>query len=397
MVATMSSPIKRLLILRALKYKIALNKFYRKLLMENKKLKLKKKEDLEAEYNKYTRKKLIFIFLTIFFIFIAIILGLTLGPSNIPFFEVLRIIFGDITNQTHGIIIWNIRMPRVLSGLLAGMILGLAGTIMQCILKNPLGSPFTLGISQAAVFGVAFAVIILGAGSIQSSAADAVLLNNPFIVTLSAFIACILNTIVILVLIKSKNAKPETLILIGIILGSLFNALTIALEYFAHDVQLASIVFWTFGDLSRSSWNDFFIILVIFIPTLLYFMRNAWNYNVLNIGDETAKSLGINAGRLRVIGMVAACLSIAVIVSFFGIISFVGLIVPHIVRRIIGGDEKYLIPGSALFGGFFLLISDMLARTVIAPIVLPVGVLTSFIGAPMFLYLLIKKEKKGFW
>jgi iron complex transport system permease protein len=107
--------------------------------------------------------------------------------------------------------------------------------------------------------------------------------------------------------------------------------------------------------------------------------------------------LGINTGRLRVIGMIVACLSIAVIVSFFGIISFVGLIVPHVVRRIIGGDEKYLIPGSALFGGLFLLIADILARTIIAPIVLPVGVLTSFIGAPMFLYLLIKKEKKGFW
>jgi iron complex transport system permease protein len=206
-----------------------------------------------------------------------------------------------------------------------------------------------------------------------------------------------LNTAVILILIKFKNAKPETLILIGIILGSLFNALTIALEYFAADVQLASIVFWTFGDLSRSSWSDFFIIIVIFIPTFLYFMSNAWNYNVLNIGDETAKSLGINTGRLRVIGMIVACLSIAVIVSFFGIISFVGLIVPHVVRRIIGGDEKYLIPGSALFGGLFLLIADILARTIIAPIVLPVGVLTSFIGAPMFLYLLIKKEKKGFW
>jgi iron complex transport system permease protein len=131
--------------------------------MEKKKQNLKKKEEIEAEYNKYTRKKLIFILLTIFLIFIAIIFGITLGPSNIPFFEVLRILFGDITNETHGIIVWNIRMPRVLSGLFAGIILGLAGTIMQCILKNPLGSPFTLGISQAAVFGVAFAVIVFGA------------------------------------------------------------------------------------------------------------------------------------------------------------------------------------------------------------------------------------------
>ncbi|MFO8020011.1 MAG: iron ABC transporter permease [Promethearchaeia archaeon] len=365
--------------------------------MEQKTERLRKKEDIEEEYETHASKKINFIILTIFLIFSAIVVGLSLGPVDISFFEVIQTLFGFAYNKAHGQIIWKIRMPRVLSGLFAGIALSLAGCVMQCILRNPLGSPFTLGISQAAVFGVAFAVIILGAGSVHSAASDAVLLNNPFIVTISAFVACLLCTTMILLLIKFKNARPETLILMGVILGSLFNALTIGLEYFADEIQLASIVFWTFGDLSRSTWSDFFLIIAIVIPALLFFIGNAWNYNVLNAGDETAESLGVNTERIRILGMIVACLTIAVIVSFFGIISFVGLIVPHIVRKIIGGDEKFLIPASALFGGFFLLIADTLARTIISPIVLPVGVLTSFLGAPMFLYLLIKKEERGFW
>ena len=187
------------------------------------------------------------------------------------------------------------------------------------------------------------------------------------------------------------------MILTGVILSSLFEALTTALQYFASDVQVASIIFWTFGDLSSSTWQKFFILLIIIVPSLAFFMKNAWNYNVLNTGDETAMSLGVNPERMRISGMVVASLVVSVVIAFFGIIAFVGLVVPHIVRRIIGSDERYLIPASSLFGGLFLLIADTVARTIISPVVLPVGIITSFLGAPLFLYLLLKKEKRGYW
>ncbi|MGM0467711.1 MAG: FecCD family ABC transporter permease [Promethearchaeati archaeon] len=353
-------------------------------------------EKIQKEYEKYNKRREYFIILNFFLILIFILVGITFGSFEITFFEVLEVLFGG-GEQVHGRIIWGIRMPRVLSALLAGVALSLAGVAMQSILRNPIGSPFTLGVSQAAVFGVAFAVIALGAGSVQSLSGDAVLINNPYSVTLFAFLSSLLSTGVVLLLVKFKGAKPETMILTGVILGSLFSAMTTALMYFGSDVQIASVIFWTFGDLSRSTWSNFFILCAIILPAVLYYMKNAWNYNALNSGDETAESLGVNTNRLRILGMIIASLTVSVVIAFFGVIAFVGLVVPHIVRRIIGSDERYLIPSSALFGGVFLLFADIIARTIISPIVLPIGILTSFLGAPMFLYLLLKKERRGFW
>jgi iron complex transport system permease protein len=282
----------------------------------------------------------------------------------------------------------------VLSAILAGMALSVAGAAMQSLLRNPLGSPFTLGISNAAAFGAAVAVVIFGAGSTNSNASDAVLIENPYLITLCAFAASLLATLIILAVIKLRDASPETIILTGIMAGSLFMAGTTALQFFADDVEISAIVFWTFGDLGRAGWREFWVMLAILAPTLLYFMYNRWNYNSLDAGDETARSLGVNVQKVRIWGMLIASLSTAIAVSFFGIIAFVGLVVPHIVRSVIGPDERFLIPSSAIYGGVFLLISDTVARTIISPIVLPVGILTSFIGAPLFLFLLIKKRRK---
>ena len=355
-----------------------------------------KADEIQEEFEKFNKRREYFIILNFFLILIFIIVGISFGAYEITIFEIIDVLLGG-GERIQGIIIWRIRMPRVLSALLAGMALALAGVSMQSMLRNPIGSPFTLGISQAAVFGVAFAIIVLGAGSLHSQASDAVLINNPYSVTIYAFLFSLFSTIIALLLIKFKNAKPETMILTGIILGSLFSALTTSLMYFGSDVQIASVIYWTFGDLSRATWSNFFILSLIILPSLIYFMRNAWNYNVLNSGDETAESLGVNCDKLRISGMIVASLTVSVVVAFFGIIAFVGLVVPHIVRRIIGGDERYLIPASCLFGGLFLLIADTIARTIISPIVLPVGILTSFLGAPLFLYLLLKKEDRGFW
>ncbi|MFW9987551.1 MAG: FecCD family ABC transporter permease [Candidatus Odinarchaeota archaeon] len=355
-----------------------------------------KAEEIRKDFEKYNKRREYFIILNSFLILFFIIIGISLGAYDISFFDTVNVLLGG-GERINSLMIWRIRMPRVLSALLAGIALALAGVSMQTILQNPLGSPFTLGLSQAAVFGVSFAIVVLGAGSIHSDASDAVLISNPYSVTFYAFFSSLFCTAIILLLIKFKNARPETMILTGVILGSLFGALTTALQYFASDVQIASIVFWTFGDLSRSTWENFFILLLIILPALIFFIRNAWNYNVLNTGDETAESLGVNTERIRISGMVVASLVVSVVVAFFGIIAFVGLVVPHIVRRIIGSDERYLILASSLFGGLFLLIADIIARTIISPIVLPVGILTSFLGAPLFLYLLLKKEKRGYW
>jgi iron complex transport system permease protein len=264
---------------------------------------------------------------------------------------------------------------------------------MQSILRNPLGSPFTLGISHSAAFGAAFAIVVLGVGSINSSSIDAVILNNPYVITVCAFGFSLIATFIIILLAKYKGASPETMILTGVALGSLFIAGTTALEYFAEDIQLSSIIFWTFGDIGRTSWNDLAIISAVVIPAVIYFIYNMWNYNSLNSGDETAKSLGVNVERVRIGGLLVASLVTALIVSFVGIIGFIGLVVPHIVRKSIGGDERYLIPSACIIGAILLMASDTVARTIISPVVLPVGILTSFLGAPLFIYLVVKGRK----
>ena len=351
-------------------------------------------EDLISKYEEYVSKKMLFIVISVLLLFLFTIVSISLGSADIGIKDILGSFTGNSPDWKSQII-WKIRVPRVLSAILAGLGLAVAGASMQSILRNPLGSPFTLGISQAAAFGAAFAVIVLGAGMTYSSSSDAVIINNPYLITITAFGFSLLSTVAILMLSKLRDATPETMVLAGIALGSLFTAGMTSLQYFASDVELASVIFWTFGDLGKATWRDFFILAAVVIPTMMYFIKKSWDFNALDGGDETAKSLGVNVEKVRVKGMLAASLVTALIVSFFGIIGFVGLVVPHIVRKIIGGNERFLIPASALFGGVFLLASDTAARTAISPVILPVGILTSFLGAPLFLYLLIKG--RSYW
>ncbi|MCF8366930.1 MAG: iron ABC transporter permease [Bacteroidales bacterium] len=345
----------------------------------------------------YTYKKLLFkkrLFLAAGGILLLIfaIIGINLGAAELKAADVYHVFLGDADEVSRQIIL-NIRLPRVLSAILAGMALSVAGAAMQSILRNPLGSPFTLGISNAAAFGAALAVVVFGAGTMNSNSSDAVLIENPYLITVSAFVASLMATVIILVVIKLRDASPETIILTGIMAGSLFAAGTTALQFFAEDVELSAIVFWTFGDLGRAGWREFWVMMTVLAPTLLYFIYHRWSYNSMDAGDETARSLGVNVEKIRISGLIVASLSTAVAVAFFGIIAFVGLVVPHIVRSVTGSDERFVIPASAVYGGVFLLISDTIARTVISPVVLPVGILTSFIGAPLFLFLLIKKRR----
>lgn len=348
---------------------------------------------IHSEYLFFSRRKILFLIIVFFLMLFFVLVGISLGAARIPVREILSACFHPKQNY-YSQIIFNIRMPRVLAAALAGMALAVSGAAMQSILRNPLASPVSLGISHASAFGAAFAIVVLGAGTTFSNQADAVIIHNPYIITLFAFLFSMISTGIILFITQFKNSAPETIVLSGIICSSMFTAGLSSLQYFANDVQLSSIVFWLFGDLGKASWRDCILLFVVIFPILLYFLKNRWNYKALTVGDETAASLGVNVNKTRVWGMVMASLASAVAVSFFGVIAFIGLVVPHIVRRFIGNDERYLIPASALFGGMFLLFSDIVARNLFSPVVLPVGILTSFIGAPLFIYLLIKGIKK---
>lgn len=344
-------------------------------------------EGLGFEYREYISKKWLFLILSVVLVILSIIISITLGSADISLKEVVLALFGE--GESYKVqIIWNIRIPRVLAAIIAGLALSTAGVSMQSILRNPLGSPFTLGISQAAAFGAAFSVVVLGVGTINRNL-PSFMQDMPYLITISAFVFSLVSTGAILFISKMKRASPETMVLGGIAFGFLFQSATMALQYFATQRELAQMVFWTFGDIGEGSWVDVGLLFLVEIPILLYFIKNSWDYNALDSGDETAKSLGVDVEKMRIRGMLLASLATAFVISIFGIIGFVGLVVPHIVRKVIGGDERFLIPGSAIFGGAFLLISDTVARTILSPIILPVGILTSFLGAPLFVYLII--------
>lgn len=371
-------------------------------------------------YSDYIGKKYFIIIVGVIFTFIMFLVSASVGAVNIPVYDVAHTLFvgGVIRILTYfyslfdsGIgmlvpvinylkslggtslydaIIWNIRIPQALTAVVAGAGLAIAGVTMQSVLRNPLASPFTLGLSNAAAFGAAVGILIFDSGKTGSSIADAVVINNPYITTFSAFLFALLTTAIIIIISKMRTASPETMVLAGVAISSIFNAGLMAIQYFVDDTKLASIVFWQFGDVSRAGWDELFLITVIVVVCFIYIYLKRWDFNAIDAGEETAKGLGVDVEKIRIVGMVAASLISAIVVSFLGIIGFVGLVCPHMMRRFVGDDHRFLIPASLVCGSLLLLVSDTVARVMIAPHVLPVAVLTAFLGGPMFLYLIIR-------
>jgi len=335
-----------------------------------------------------SRKKRLILGLTVLTLLLAII-AINAGAAQTNPLQVLRALLG-MESGTSSVVIWNIRLPRVIAGIVAGTGLAVAGCVMQTCLRNPLASPFTLGISNAAAFGANLAIVFLGAGTIHSNTHDAVFIANPYTVTVSAFVFSMTAMILILFLARLRGFSPESVVLAGVAFGSLFAAGSTLVQYFAEDVQVAAMVFWTFGDLGRVSWQEVGILTVLTVAALIYFLLQRWNYNALETGEDAAKGLGVHVEQVRFRSMLAASLITAVAVAFMGIIGFIGLIAPQMMRRVLGIDHRFLIPASAVTGAALLLFADTLARTLISPVVLPVGAITSFFGAPLFLFILAK-------
>lgn len=340
-------------------------------------------------YQRYILKKM-YVMVSLFVLLLfACVFAIKAGSTDLNLYNIIKTLLGKGTEVSR-LVILRIRLPRVVAAIIAGAGLSVAGCVMQNNLRNPLASPSTLGISNAAAFGANLAIIIFGAGSVQSSRSDAVIINNPYMVTIFALVGAMAATLIIILLTRLRGFSPESMVLAGVALSSLFSAGTMLIQYFAQDVQIAAAVFWTFGDLGRIAWNEIAIMTLLVVLAFVYFLFHRWDYNALDNGEDTTKSLGINIERIRMGGMFVASLITSVTVSFLGIIGFIGLVGPQIMRRTIGGDHRYLIPASALAGSLLLLIADTLARTIVSPVVLPVGAITSFFGAPLFLYLLIR-------
>jgi len=361
-----------------------------------------KKAEIREQYKKFIGRKIIFICSCSILILVIAGVAATLGSYPITVKEVYSIIWHGLFQDpetTKEIVVWNLRLPRIVMGVLAGVGLAIAGTMMQGILRNPLASPYTLGISSGAGFGAVLA-ICLGAGVV----------GGKYLIIGNAFLFALIPTFIIIALSRYKRATPETMILAGIAMMYIFSALTHLINYFAESEAVKEAYFWMVGSLGRVSWSELIYDLnvgeasiplpgpvpVVLVLCIIPLVWKSWDVNVMGAGDETAKSLGVNVERTRILIMVVASLLTAGIVCFTGTIGFIGLVAPHICRMIIGGDNRFLIPASGLFGGAFLLACDLIARTIMAPVILPVGILTAITGGPFLFFLLIRRKKEYF-
>ena len=338
------------------------------------------KENL-SDYRKNELRSISFLVLLTVFLLLSILLSLRAGSCNTPVTELIKGIFGKSADKKINLVVQNNRMPRICTAIIAGAGLGLSGCILQAILHNPLASASTLGVSQGATFGAAFAIVVMN-------------MTGAIGISIYSFLGSIAVAIVILGLSRFKQVSADGIVLAGVAISSMLSGATTLIQYFANEIQLTSLVFWTFGDLGSTGWEDLRPMGIMVLILLVYCFAHRWDYNALLNGEETAVSLGIHVQRLTLTNMVLCCLTCSIIVSNVGLINFIGLVAPHIVRMVVGNNHVYLIPGSVLAGAALLLLGDLIARVAIMPIILPIGAITSFLGGPLFLYLLFKGGRK---
>lgn len=315
------------------------------------------------------------------------VFSLTLGSAQLPLSRILAAVLQPL--QIEGLavdsrtetIVWVLRMPRVAVAALAGAILGMGGCVTQAILKNPLATPYTLGVSAGAGFGAALGIVF-----------GVAILPGSLAIVANAFLFALIPAGVIIAVSGRTQFTPETTILLGVGMSYVFAAANTLLQFFAESDALRAAVFWLVGDLTRASMTQVPVLATVFLGFFLVNMYFARDLTIIKMGDEDAKGMGVDVKRLRFVVLLVTCLATAGVISFTGTIGFIGLLAPHIARLVIGSDERVLIPASALLGACLLLTADIVAKTVVAPVLLPVGAITALLGGPLLIYLLLRRR-----
>lgn len=348
--------------------------------------------EIEQLYARFTARKVLYITLGIVILAVLALVSLSVGAAHLGVGEVFRALVARVlpftgveSSQLADTVVWHLRLPRVVIGIIAGMGFGIAGATMQGVMRNPLVSPYTTGVSSAAAFGASLAII----GGVGVVSGSYLIIGNAFLFAMAA-------TFAVYGIARIRGISPETLVLAGIAVMYLFSAATSFLHYGANEEELQTVIHWLFGSLAGVGWTHVLVILIALLVCLGFLLKYSWDLNAMAGGEETATSLGVNTSRVRIVGMTLASLITATIIGFTGIIGFIGLVAPHITRMVIGADHRFLLPCSCVVGALLLLGADTVARTIIQPIEIPVGIMTAFIGVPFFLYLLLTRRRQ-YW
>lgn len=316
------------------------------------------------------------------------------GSSNLSVADALHALAGNGA-AANVRIIWKIRVPRVLAAMIAGAGLSVSGLIMQTTLNNAMASPSTLGVSNAAVFGANLSIIAFAGGflSTGNNLSSFDVGANPYATSLMAFLFSTLSILLILGLCTIRSFSPNVVVLSGMAIGSVWTAATTILQFYATDVGLSAAVIWNFGDLGRATYRTDGIMAFVVSLGVLFFHLNSWKFNALLSGEATAKTMGIHVEALRFAAMLLASVITAVCVSFLGVIGFVGIICPHVTKKLLGQDHRVAIPVSSMSGSLLLLLADTLSRSMGNGSALPVGAITSLLGAPFFIAILFSRKE----
>ncbi|SDG31173.1 iron complex transport system permease protein [Onishia taeanensis] len=319
---------------------------------------------------------------------LSLCFDLALGPARYGLGQVITaLLTPDAVSEPVRVILWEIRMPVALMALVVGASLSIAGAQMQTILSNPLASPFTLGISAGASFGAALALAF--GVSLVPAAVD-------YIIPINAFVMAMLTAGAIHLLSMRRGVTIETIVLLGIAMVFIFNSLMALIQFFASQQAVSAVVFWTMGSLTKATWSKLWIALGVLAVILPLLARHGWALTAMRMGDAKAESLGVNPRALRLEVLVLVSLLAAISVAFVGTIGFIGLVGPHIARMLLGEDQRFFLPGSALCGALILSVGSVLSKIILPGTIIPIGIITSLVGIPFFLFLVLR-HKKASW
>ncbi|TXE61501.1 iron ABC transporter permease [Serratia ureilytica] len=312
----------------------------------------------------------------------SLLLDFTMGPSGLSLSSLWQTLLDPAAADAGTrVIVWDIRLPYALMAVVVGFALGLAGAEMQTILNNPLASPFTLGVSSAAAFGAALA-IVLGIGIPG--------IPDQWFISANAFIFALFAALMLDGITRWTRVATSGVVLFGIALVFTFNALVSMMQFIASEDTLQGLVFWTMGSLARASWDKLGILFGVFAVLLPLSMMSSWKLTALRLGEDRAVSFGIDVRRLRLTTLLRISMLSALAVAFVGPIGFIGLVAPHIARMIFGEDHRFYLPASALIGALVLSMASVVSKNLVPGVIIPVGIVTSLVGVPFFLSIILR-------
>jgi iron complex transport system permease protein len=351
--------------------------------------------ELKRVYKEGKKRKILALSSLFLVLLIAMIVSISVGAGAPTFLDAVKVISSRIfpflninpgSELTQSIIL-DTRLPRLLLAVIAGAGLAASGASMQGVLRNPLVSSYTLGISAGAGFGAALAIVFqIG-----------VFTQYPAYVTVAnAFLFSLIAVVIVYAIARLRGITSEAVILSGVAVGYLFSALLSFIQYVTPEHEaVRSVVFWLLGSFVSASWTSVAVVLPFVVISVFFMIRYSWDLNVMSLGEDTAASTGVNSKRILTIYLILVTVATASIVSFTGILGFVCLVSPHIARMLIGNDHRFLIPCSILVGSSLLLCADTLARMVLYRSDIPVGIITSLLGIPFFIYLILSRKQRN--